>query len=47
LRINIEKNIIVWASLLPTLTRGSTLVTNNEKHFKRIKGLKIENWAGK
>lgn len=29
------------------LTRGSTLVTNNEKHFKRIKGLKIENWAGK
>jgi predicted nucleic acid-binding protein len=21
-----------------------TLVTNNERHFKRIKGLKIENW---
>ncbi len=21
-----------------------TLVTNNEKHFRRIKGLKIENW---
>jgi tRNA(fMet)-specific endonuclease VapC len=21
------------------------LVTNNEKHFKRIKDLKVENWA--
>ncbi|MBI4746152.1 MAG: hypothetical protein HY786_06360 [Deltaproteobacteria bacterium] len=21
-----------------------TLVTNNEKHFKRVEGLKIENW---
>jgi len=24
---------------------GLTLVTNNTKHFKRIKGLKLENWA--
>lgn len=24
---------------------GLTLVTNNEKEFKRIKGLKVENWA--
>lgn len=24
---------------------GLTLVTNNVKHFKRIKGLKLENWA--
>lgn len=24
---------------------GATLVTNNEKEFKRIKGLKIENWV--
>jgi tRNA(fMet)-specific endonuclease VapC len=23
---------------------GLTLVTNNTKHFKRIKGLKLENW---
>lgn len=22
-----------------------TLVTNNQKHFKRIKGLKLENWV--
>ncbi len=22
-----------------------TLVTNNTKHFKRIKGLKLENWV--
>ena len=24
---------------------NATLVTNNEKHFKRIKGLKVQNWA--
>lgn len=24
---------------------NATLVTNNEKHFKRIKGLKLQNWA--
>ncbi|HON77557.1 MAG TPA: PIN domain-containing protein, partial [Spirochaetota bacterium] len=29
------------------LTSNSTLVTNNEKHFNRIKGLKIENWSEK
>lgn len=27
------------------LTMNSILVTNNEKHFNRIKGLKIENWS--
>ena len=27
------------------LTMNSTLVTNNEKHFNRIKGLQIENWS--
>ncbi len=27
------------------LTHNLTLVTNNEKHFRRIKGLEIENWA--
>jgi len=26
------------------LTMNYTLVTNNEKHFSKIKGLKIENW---
>lgn len=26
------------------LTMNYTLVTNNEKHFGKIKGLKIENW---
>jgi len=24
---------------------GATLVTNNEKEFKRVKGLRIENWV--
>jgi tRNA(fMet)-specific endonuclease VapC len=24
---------------------GAVLVTNNEKHFRRIPGLKVENWA--
>jgi tRNA(fMet)-specific endonuclease VapC len=27
------------------LTTNATLVTNNEKHFSKIKGLKIENWT--
>ncbi len=29
------------------LTHNLTLVTNNEKHFRRIDGLKLENWAKK
>ncbi len=24
---------------------GAVLVTNNEKHFRRVAGLKVENWA--
>jgi tRNA(fMet)-specific endonuclease VapC len=28
------------------LALDATLVTNNEKEFKRIRGLKIENWVG-
>jgi len=27
------------------ITHNITLVTNNTKHFKRIKGLKLANWA--
>ena len=27
------------------LSRGLILVTNNEKEFKRVKGLKVENWV--
>ncbi|OGP50970.1 MAG: nucleic acid-binding protein, partial [Deltaproteobacteria bacterium RBG_13_43_22] len=27
------------------MTLNYTLVTNNEKHFSKIKGLKIENWS--
>jgi len=27
------------------ISRGLTLVTNNEKEFKRIKSLKVENWT--
>jgi len=29
------------------ITIGYRLVTNNEKHFSRIEGLEIENWARK
>jgi tRNA(fMet)-specific endonuclease VapC len=24
---------------------GAVLVTNNEKHFRRVQGLAVENWA--
>ena len=27
------------------LASGLTLVTNNEREFKRVEGLKVENWA--
>jgi tRNA(fMet)-specific endonuclease VapC len=27
------------------LANNLTLITNNEKHFRRIKGLKFENWS--
>lgn len=27
------------------LTSGLTLVTNNEKEFRRVRGLKVQNWA--
>ena len=29
------------------LSQNMVLVTNNEKHFKRIKGLELENWSKK
>jgi len=29
------------------LSQNMVLVTNNEKHFKRIKGLELENWSEK
>ena len=32
--------------LPPTpLTAGLTLVTNNESEFRRVRGLKLQNWA--
>jgi tRNA(fMet)-specific endonuclease VapC len=27
------------------LSLGATLVTNNEKHFSRVPGLRVENWT--
>jgi tRNA(fMet)-specific endonuclease VapC len=28
------------------LSSGLTLVTNNEKEFRRVRGLKVQNWVG-
>lgn len=28
------------------VARGLTLVTNNEREFRRVAGLRVENWAG-
>jgi tRNA(fMet)-specific endonuclease VapC len=28
------------------LVSGLTLVTNNEKEFRRVRGLKVQNWVG-
>jgi tRNA(fMet)-specific endonuclease VapC len=30
-----------------SMTINATLVTNNEKHFRKLDGLKIENWSKK
>ncbi len=38
-----DADILIAATVL---VNESVLVTNNEEHFKRIKGLKIENWIG-
>ncbi len=44
-----QKGLIIGANDLfiaaHALSRGLILVTNNEREFKRIKGLKVENWA--
>lgn len=39
----IGPNDLIIAAM--TLSRQFTLVTNNEKEFKRIKSIKIENWV--
>jgi tRNA(fMet)-specific endonuclease VapC len=36
----------VWIAA-HALAAGLTLVTNNEKEFRRVRGLKIQNWAKK
>lgn len=36
-----DADILISAS---AMSNGFTLITNNEKHFKRIAGLRIENW---
>jgi tRNA(fMet)-specific endonuclease VapC len=36
-----------WIIAATALVRGLTVVTNNEKHFRGIPGLKVENWARK
>lgn len=28
------------------LATGLTLITNNEREFRRVRGLKVQNWAG-
>ncbi len=50
IKSNLEKNgkpiddfDIILAST--ALSHNMVLVTNNEKHFKRINGLKLENWS--
>jgi len=41
---NIIGNNDLWIAA-HTLSLGTTLVTNNEKEFKRVPGLKVENWV--
>ena len=34
-----------WQQRTPAMAAGLTLVTNNEKEFRRVRGLKLQNWA--
>lgn len=50
IRAKLEKNGTPIGSLDTLIgahakSRGLTIVTNNEKEFQRIEGLKIENWT--
>lgn len=50
LKANLQKdgNILDDMDLLiaaTALTMNLSVVTNNERHFKKIKGLKIDNWS--
>ena len=33
------------AEIIKDIRTNATLATNNEKHFERIKGLKVQNWV--
>ena len=35
------------AEIIKDIRTNATLATNNEKHFERIKGLKVQNWVWK
>ncbi|VVT35648.1 MAG: type II toxin-antitoxin system tRNA(fMet)-specific endonuclease VapC [Imperialibacter sp.] len=41
-RIVDDFDLLIGAS---AIANDLTLVTNNEKHFERLKGIKLENWA--
>jgi tRNA(fMet)-specific endonuclease VapC len=43
-RGEVISNNDIWIAA-HALACGLTLVTNNEKEFRRVKGLKIQNWA--
>jgi len=50
IRSSLEKNGMPIGALdmliaAHALSQGLILVTNNEREFKRVPGLKIENWA--
>ena len=36
-------DLVIAAS---ALAHNLTLVTNNEKHFRRVEGLRLDNWSG-
>lgn len=41
-RIVDDFDLLIGAS---AIANDLTLVTNNQKHFERLKGIKLENWA--
>jgi len=47
-RVNLERaariGALDTADRFPRAVRGMTLITNNEREFRRVAGLHVENW---
>lgn len=41
----LDTNICIYVIAAHAMSLDRTLISNNEKEFRRVPGLKVENWA--